>query len=466
MAAVAEIAVEQTSANTTTTTTTTNTKNTTNKSDTNEKSNNKLESPKSDSEFNVQKLVDMFTKLNPLAKEFFPSYYHQNGDDQNNNFANNNKHSANDNFPRRRRNNYTQGRKRLNGRAFRAQREDSIRRTVYVSDIDQNITEERLAGLFSSCGQVSFTAYGSTVNDSLSLLETLIREYASDVIAHKCMDKSHYKMSDAGQSFEQSSGALYNLYLQRNRFAGFLGSEYKRLGLGPDDRVVDCRVCGDPHSVLRFAFVEFADEHGARTALNLGGTMLGYYPVRVLPSKTAILPVNPTFLPRSDDEREMCSRTVYCTNIDKKVSQAEVKNFFETACGEVTRLRLLGDNVHSTRIAFVEFAMIQLSGNTIKRGRGMAVLFHSQSMIFTFIFLSTIRGKFESSAPSSSGTIATQLLHAIRQPVFPVISLGGKCHHRSELQWDGPWKPARQGKSIKDTCEASSYSPGIALADN
>uniref|UniRef100_M0ZUE6 RNA-binding protein n=1 Tax=Solanum tuberosum TaxID=4113 RepID=M0ZUE6_SOLTU len=26
--------------------------------------------------------------------------------------------------------------------------------------------------------------------------------------------------------------------------------------------------------------------------------MLGYYPVKVLPSKTAIAPVNPTFLPR------------------------------------------------------------------------------------------------------------------------------------------------------------------------
>lgn len=37
---------------------------------------------------------------------------------------------------------------------------------------------------------------------------------------------------------------------------------------------------------------------GARAALNLSGTMLGYYPVRVLPSKTAIAPVNPTFLPR------------------------------------------------------------------------------------------------------------------------------------------------------------------------
>lgn len=44
--------------------------------------------------------------------------------------------------------------------------------------------------------------------------------------------------------------------------------------------------------------LKFVSTDGARTALNLGGTMLGYYPVRVLPSKTAILPVNPTFLPR------------------------------------------------------------------------------------------------------------------------------------------------------------------------
>jgi hypothetical protein len=37
---------------------------------------------------------------------------------------------------------------------------------------------------------------------------------------------------------------------------------------------------------------------GARAALNLSGTVLGYYPVNVLPSKTAIAPVNKTFLPR------------------------------------------------------------------------------------------------------------------------------------------------------------------------
>ncbi|RZB97420.1 Polyadenylate-binding protein-interacting protein 9 isoform C [Glycine soja] len=233
---------------------------------------NKMDSkPKAESEFSVQKLVDMFTKLNPLAKEFFPSSYSPNHD---HGFQGFNQLSPTQFL---RRNSFNQGRRRVSGRSLKAQREDSIRRTVYVSEIDQHVTDERLAALFSSCGQV-----------------------------------------------------------------------------------IDCRICGDPHSVLRFAFVEFADEYGARTALNLGGTVLGYYPVRVLPSKTAILPVNPTFLPRSDDEREMCARTIYCTNIDKKVSQAEVKNFFESACGEVMRLRLLGDQVHSTRIAFVEFAMVSL----------------------------------------------------------------------------------------------------------
>ncbi|KAL1070385.1 hypothetical protein V6Z11_D11G019100 [Gossypium hirsutum] len=106
---------------------------------------------------------------------------------------------------------------KLNSRTSIAQREEVIRRTVYVSDIDHQVTEEQLAGLFVSCGQV-----------------------------------------------------------------------------------VDCRICGDPNSVLHFAFIEFIDE-GAQAALNLAGTMLGFYPVKVLPSKTAIAPVNPTFLPRNEE---------------------------------------------------------------------------------------------------------------------------------------------------------------------
>ncbi|KAL2630911.1 hypothetical protein R1flu_015597 [Riccia fluitans] len=227
-----------------------------------------LDAHSSVSNASMRELEDLLTKLNPLAKEFVPPSHTE---------ANSNTVSvAAAKGNTRRKNGYNIGKRRVNSRTSRAQREDSIRRTVYVSDIDQQVTEEQLAALFITCGQV-----------------------------------------------------------------------------------VDCRVCGDPNSVLRFAFVEFTDEEGARAALSLAGTMLGYYPVRVLPSKTAIVPVNPTFLPRSEDEREMCARTIYCTNIDKKVSQADVKLFFESLCGEVARLRLLGDYHHSTRIAFVEFVMAE-----------------------------------------------------------------------------------------------------------
>ncbi|KAH1210816.1 Polyadenylate-binding protein-interacting protein 9 [Glycine max] len=321
---------------------------------------NKMDSkPKAESEFSVQKLVDMFTKLNPLAKEFFPSSYSPNHDNRFQGFNQlspthflvSTKPSADENFPnnRRRRNSFNQGRRKVSGRSLKAQREDSIRRTVYVSEIDQHVTEERLAALFSSCGQL--IVHYSTAIVASHGLAVMKRGIAFHFL---CSDNS---------SLNGEQLPSYNPL-----------SHHSVIGVGHSmlqsriDYVIDCRICGDPHSVLRFAFVEFADEYGARTALNLGGTVLGYYPVRVLPSKTAILPVNPTFLPRSDDEREMCARTVYCTNIDKKVSQAEVKNFFESACGEVMRLRLLGDHVHSTRIAFVEFAMWDALGDPANKG--------------------------------------------------------------------------------------------------
>ncbi|KAL9263144.1 Polyadenylate-binding protein-interacting protein 11-like protein [Drosera capensis] len=232
----------------------------------------------------IRDLVEMLSNLNPMAKEFVPNsftdYRALHGSDFGyvNSFMIQQPNSGVDGgFPgRRKKGSYGQGKRRMNTRTSLAQQEEVIRRTVYVSDIDQQVTEENLALLFTNCGQV-----------------------------------------------------------------------------------VDCRVCGDPNSVLRFAFIEFTDEEGARNALSLSGTMLGFYPVKVLPSKTAIAPVNPTLLPRSLDEREMCARTVYCTNIDKKVTQTDVKVFFESYCGEVQRLRLLGDYHHSTRIAFVEFVMAE-----------------------------------------------------------------------------------------------------------
>ncbi|KAL8095647.1 uncharacterized protein LOC141692812 isoform X2 [Apium graveolens] len=147
-----------------------------------------------------------------------------------------------------------------------------IKRTVFVSDIDNEIAEVQLAALFTSCGEI-----------------------------------------------------------------------------------VDCRICGDPKSALRFGFVEFSVKEGARNALSLAGMMLGSHTVKVQPSKTAIAPVNQNLLPRSEDEIERCTRTIYITNIDKKVIPEDVRLFFESFCGEVLCLKLLNDRRHSTCIGFLEF---------------------------------------------------------------------------------------------------------------
>lgn len=163
-------------------------------------------------------------------------------------------------------------RKTRRGKDKQVALQENIRKTVYISDIDQQITEEQLATVFNECGTV-----------------------------------------------------------------------------------VDCRVCGDPNSAMRFAFIEFLTEEDAKSALRKNGTELGASRLRVLPSKTAIVPVNKELMPRNKEEMEQCSRTIYATNIDKKVDREDVKRFFEALCGQVLRLRLLGDHAHSTRIAFVEF---------------------------------------------------------------------------------------------------------------
>ncbi|KAB5535037.1 hypothetical protein DKX38_018123 [Salix brachista] len=292
----------------------------------------------------IRELQELFSKLNPMAAEFVPpshSNYNNfvrvnglngvNGGFYGNNHisSSNNKNKNNNNnlvmngngYNRsgqvngnaaRRKKNSGQVKRRISSRTSMAQQEEIVCRTVYVSDIDQQVTEEQLAALFISCGPV-----------------------------------------------------------------------------------VDCRICGDPNSVLRFAFIEFTDEEGAQAALSLSGTMLGFYPVKVLPSKTAIAPVNPTFLPRNDDEREMCARTIYCTNIDRNLTQADIKLFFESLCGEVYRLRLLGDHHHPTRIAFVEFVMGLYAPADPERDKGLLISDLVVSNIHVYIALSSDKlGRF------------------------------------------------------------------------
>ncbi|KAL6777202.1 CGL28 [Auxenochlorella protothecoides x Auxenochlorella symbiontica] len=119
--------------------------------------------------------------------------------------------------------------------------------------------------------------------------------------------------------------------------------------------IVDCRICGDTQGPLRFAFIEFCSVEAAQKAVSRSGQLVGNCIVRVSPSKTAIVPVSNTYLPRSSSEWEQVARTVYVTNVDRRLEREALRTFFSEACGPVSRLRLLGDGHHATKIAFVEF---------------------------------------------------------------------------------------------------------------
>eukprot|EP01024_Parvocaulis_polyphysoides_P019528 TRINITY_DN1887_c0_g3_i4.p1 TRINITY_DN1887_c0_g3~~TRINITY_DN1887_c0_g3_i4.p1 ORF type:complete len:325 (-),score=32.31 TRINITY_DN1887_c0_g3_i4:16-990(-) len=97
--------------------------------------------------------------------------------------------------------------------------------------------------------------------------------------------------------------------------------------------VVDVRLCGDAHSKMRFAFVEFSIEtwtFAVAEALKLNNALLCGAPIRVQRSKTAIVPIKKDLLPQTDEEMIRCMRTIYVCNIDKRFTKPDVQAFF---CG-------------------------------------------------------------------------------------------------------------------------------------
>ena len=129
----------------------------------------------------------------------------------------------------------------------------------------------------------------------------------------------------------------------------------------------------------------------ALQALALTGAVMGSCAIKVVRSKTAIVPVNASLLPRTEEESERCKRTVYVTNIDLGVEvrmrgpdtlhscahsvcsacplqPAEVSGFFETLCGPVAQLHLTKLDSQGTQVAFVEFSTAHAADRALSCG--------------------------------------------------------------------------------------------------
>jgi RNA recognition motif-containing protein len=141
-------------------------------------------------------------------------------------------------------------------------------------------------------------------------------------------------------------------------------------------RVLDCRLSGDAHSTLRAAFVAFPDAVDVENALSLDGFTVDGVALAVRRSVSAVVPVNPELLPRSEADVERCARTVYVSNVCAGVSAATLRAVFEDACGEVRNMHQQLAAGRETQVTFVEFAAAEsaakalaLSGRVVGSGR-------------------------------------------------------------------------------------------------
>lgn len=57
-------------------------------------------------------------------------------------------------------------------------------------------------------------------------------------------------------------------------------------------------------------------------------------PCPTLPTAPLLPQVNNTYLPRSQEERELVARTIFVGNIDRIVEREQLREFFENLCGE------------------------------------------------------------------------------------------------------------------------------------
>ena len=131
--------------------------------------------------------------------------------------------------------------------------------------------------------------------------------------------------------------------------------------------VADCRLCSDPQSGARYAFVAFPTKAGARAALSKSGSEIGGHPVRVVLSRTSVIPVNPSLLPQSADEMERCARTVYVANVHRASREEDVHAFFETDTAAVTGVLLQRNPRVASQVAFVEFATVEAAQAALRR---------------------------------------------------------------------------------------------------
>ncbi|XP_009111632.1 polyadenylate-binding protein-interacting protein 13 isoform X2 [Brassica rapa] len=231
-----------------------------------------------------------FSKLNLMAKEYVPQplaptlpVFVENSLWFTNSFAMQ-AFSAEDNdlFDTRRMN-FGQWKQRMSKKTSLAQKEEVIRRTVHVLDIDQQVSEEQLAGLFQSCGQVVDCRI---CGDNKSILRLAFIEFTDEEGARAALSLSGTLFGSYPIQVRLSKTAIAPV--NPSLLPKVTQMELEDFFKAACGEIQHVRLIGDCHHQTCIAFVEFKLVESAVSALNCSGIVLGCLPLRVSQSKTPV----------------------------------------------------------------------------------------------------------------------------------------------------------------------------------
>jgi RNA recognition motif-containing protein len=171
---------------------------------------------------------------------------------------------------------------------------DATEKTIYVTNIDSQITEDQLYDFFNSYAHV----------DKYKL----------------CGDTSH-PTRFAFVEFSTREGAIEALQLNNSQIGAY------NIKISP-----------------------------SRTAISNGSNRNGGLSQHRNSHRPARESRSNSFNNSTPQHQEQVGRTVYVGNVDISITEDELQEFFHETCGPVSKVSLAGDSEHSARFAFIEFA--------------------------------------------------------------------------------------------------------------
>ncbi|KAK1236238.1 Splicing factor [Marasmius sp. AFHP31] len=212
--------------------------------------------------------------------------------------------------------------------------------TVFVSDLNNDVTDEELINLFKDCGKVRETKITHLLNSTVATVEFLDRD---SVPAALTKDKKRIRGDEIAVHLAWQS----TLYI--TNFPETADDAYIRNLFGKYGTIFDVRWPSKKYkNTRRFCYLQYTSPASAKSALELHERELE-------PGIRMNVFISNPERKRERTDHDAADREVYVAGLNKSTTKADLEKFFGRY-GPIKEVRLAtDDNNNSKGFAFVEF---------------------------------------------------------------------------------------------------------------